>query len=70
MQFDPLLQFRFIDVSLEETKQRMRAEEARVFKKQVEEDKKLTLDDLTRGVVNYKALGLDFVRTERDGRLR
>lgn len=48
----------------------MRAQEARLFKQQVEEDKKTTLDDLTRGVVNYKMLGLDFVRTERDGRLR
>jgi hypothetical protein len=55
---------------LEEKKQYLRAEEARIFKKQVEQDKKTTLDDLTRGVVNYKMLGLDFVRTERDGRLR
>ena len=48
----------------------MRAKEARLFKEQVEEDKKTTLDDLTRGVVNYKMLGLDFVRTDVDGRLR
>jgi hypothetical protein len=55
---------------LEEKKQRMRANEARIFKEQVEEDKKTTLDDLTRGVVNYKMLGLDFIRTDGDGRLR
>jgi hypothetical protein len=55
---------------LEEKKQCLRSEEARIFKQQVEEDKKMTLDDLTRGVLNYKMLGLDFVRTERDGRLR
>ena len=55
---------------MEEKKQRMRANEVRDFKKQVEDDKKTTLDDLTRGVVNYKMLGLDFVRTEQEGRLR
>jgi hypothetical protein len=55
---------------LEEKKQCLRAKEVRDFKMQVEEDKKTTLDDLTQGVVNYKMLGLDFVRTEREGRLR
>jgi hypothetical protein len=59
-----------VDITLEEKKQCLRAEEARIFKQRVEEDKKMTLDDLTRGVVSYKMLGLDFVRTERDGRLR
>ena len=48
----------------------MRANDARVLKEQAEEAKKTTLDDLTRGVVNYKALGLDFVRTERESELR
>ena len=55
---------------MEEKKQRLRANEVRDFKKQVEDDKKTTLDDLTQGIVNYKMLGLDFVRTEREGRLR
>ncbi|KAL3917634.1 MAG: hypothetical protein SGILL_004624 [Bacillariaceae sp.] len=57
-------------IKMEEKKQRMRANEVRDFKMQVEDDKKTTLDDLTRGVVNYKMLGLDFVRTEQEGRLR
>ncbi|KAG7361399.1 chromosome segregation protein Spc25 [Nitzschia inconspicua] len=63
-------QRRIQDITLEEKKQQMRAQEARLLKEQVEEDKKTTLDDLTRGVINYKMLGLDFVRTDRDGRLR
>lgn len=48
----------------------MRAHDARLLKLQAEEAKKTTIDDLTRGVVNYKALGLDFQRTKREGELR
>lgn len=33
-----------------------RAEEAREMKRTVEETKKTTIDDLTRGVVDYKCL--------------
>jgi hypothetical protein len=58
------------DIALEEKKQRMRANDARLLKEQAEEAKKTTIDDLTRGVVNYKALGLDFQRTKREGELR
>jgi hypothetical protein len=58
------------EISLEEKRQRMRANDARHLKEQAEEAKKTTLDDLTRGVVNYKALGLDFLRTERESELR
>lgn len=59
-----------IAIALEEQKVRLRADDARHLKQQVEEDKKMTLDDLTRGVINYKNLGLDFERTEAEGRLR
>jgi hypothetical protein len=48
----------------------MRANEARLLKEHAEEAKKTTIDDLTRGVVNYKSLGLDFQRTKREGELR
>jgi hypothetical protein len=30
----------------------------------VEESKKTTVEDLTRGIVNYKYLGLDFEKAE------
>ena len=35
----------------------------------IEEAKKTTVDDLTRGIVNYKFLGLDFEKAH-DDRLR
>jgi hypothetical protein len=35
-------------------------------KRAVEETKKTTIDDLTRGVVNYKYLGLDFQKAENE----
>jgi hypothetical protein len=43
-----------------EKKERARADEASDMKRQVEEAKQTTVDDLTRGIVNYKFLGLDF----------
>lgn len=58
------------DIMLEESKQRMRAEEARALKKQAEEAKKTTVDDLTKGIVNYKYLGLDFEKTDEENELR
>jgi len=51
------------DVSLEESKQRIRAGDAAALKKRVEESKNTTIDDLTQGVVNYKKMGMDFQRT-------
>eukprot|EP00536_Pseudo-nitzschia_multiseries_P003346 jgi/Psemu1/301924/fgenesh1_kg.51_\ len=58
------------DVSLEESKQRIRASDAAALKRQVEESKNTTIDDLTRGVINYKKMGVDFQRTGKDGELQ
>jgi len=53
----------------EETQAKSRALEVRELKDKAEESKKTTLDDLTRGIVNYKYLGLDFEKAENE-RLR
>jgi hypothetical protein len=53
----------------EEAAQRARAEKARHQKEEVEEMKQTTVDDLTKGIVNYKHLGLDFEKAAR-GSLR
>ena len=58
------------DIALEESKQRIRASDAAALKRSAEESKKTTIDDLTRGVVNYKKLGLDFTQTGRDAELQ
>jgi len=58
------------DISLEESKQRMRASDAAALKRSAEESKKTTIDDLTQGVVNYKKLGLDFTQMEQDSGLK
>jgi len=58
------------EIALEESKQRIRASEASNLKKAVEESKTTTIDELTRGVVNYKKLGLDFTQTGRDSQLQ
>lgn len=59
-----------IDIALEESKQRIRASDAAALKSKAEESKKTTIDDLTRGVVNYKKLGLDFTQTGRDAQVQ
>jgi len=58
------------EIALEESKQRIRANDASSLKKAAEESKKTTIDDLTRGVVNYKKLGLDFTQIGRDAQLQ
>jgi len=58
------------DITMEEAKQRERAHTARELKHQVEGAKKTTIDDLTRGLMNYKHTGLDFERTQIDDQLR
>jgi hypothetical protein len=58
------------DIEVEEAKQRARAEEARVLMERVQEAKRTTVDDLTRGIVNYKYLGLDFEKTDGENELR
>jgi hypothetical protein len=58
------------DIEVEETKQRARAEEARALMERVQEAKRTTVDDLTRGIVNYKYLGLDFEKTDGENELR
>mmetsp|Transcript_11394 Transcript_11394/g.15954 ORF Transcript_11394/g.15954 Transcript_11394/m.15954 type:complete len:250 (+) Transcript_11394:97-846(+) len=47
-----------------EMQKKSRADQARDTKHKVEETKRTTVDDLTRGIVNYKYLGLDFVKAE------
>ncbi len=59
-----------LDIAIEEAKHRIRAHDARVLKEQAEEAKKTTVDDLTRGIVNYKYLGLDFEQTYKENELR
>ena len=61
---------RMIDIALEELKQRIRANDATALKRTAEESKNTTIDDLTRGVVNYNKLGLNFTETGREGRLK
>ncbi|MGK3748117.1 MAG: hypothetical protein ACI8RD_000407 [Bacillariaceae sp.] len=60
---------RIQDIALEESKQRIRANDASSLKRMAEESKKTTIDDLTRGIVSYKKLGLDFTQTGRDAGL-
>eukprot|EP00978_Attheya_sp_CCMP212_P007509 scaffold17391_cov54-Attheya_sp.AAC.5 len=57
------------EIMNEEAAQRARAEKARHQKEEVEEMKQTTVDDLTKGIVNYKHLGLDFEKAAR-GSLR
>lgn len=61
---------RSTEISLEEEKQRLRANDARSLKQRVQEAKQTTVDDLTRGIVHYKHLGLDFEKTEGENELR
>eukprot|EP00980_Cylindrotheca_fusiformis_P023724 scaffold10871_cov177-Cylindrotheca_fusiformis.AAC.4 len=58
------------DIKKEESKQRLRAQEARSLKERAQEAKRTTIDDLTRGIVNYKFLGLDFQKTDIENELR
>jgi hypothetical protein len=57
------------ELKLQEQKERARADEATEMKQKVEEAKQTTVDDLTRGIVNYKFLGLDFEKAQ-DNRLK
>jgi hypothetical protein len=59
-----------IEIQLEESKQRARAQEAQALKERVREAKQTTVDDLTRGIINYKYLGLDFEKSEGENELR
>lgn len=58
------------DIEVEESKQLARAQEARALKERVEETKQTTVDDLTKGIVNYKHAGLDFEKTDGENELR
>ncbi len=51
----------------EERLYRIKAEEAMDHKARVEESKNTTVDDLTRGIINYKYLGFDFVKAKGNG---
>jgi hypothetical protein len=58
------------DITMEESKLRLHAQEARSLNERVQEAKQTTVDDLTRGIVNYKYLGLDFEKTDGENELR
>lgn len=57
-------------IGLEESRHRLRAEEARSLKKRADEARLITVDDLTKGIVNYKRLGLDFETTKGENEIR
>jgi len=61
---------RVSDTAMEENKQCARADEVRALKERVREAKQMTVDDLTRGIVNYKYLGMDFEKTKIENELR
>jgi len=48
----------------EEQREQARAASVRSQKRLVEESKEMTIEDLTRGIINYKYLGLDFQKAE------
>ena len=50
----------------EEEIQRRRAMEERNLKARIEESKKTSIDDLTRGMINYTYLGLTFEKAENE----
>jgi hypothetical protein len=58
------------EIQLEQSKHEARAKEARELKERVKESKQTTVDDLTRGIVNYKYLGLDFEKADGENELR
>lgn len=58
------------DAAQEESAQRVRAEETRSQKQQVLELKEQTVEDLTVGVLKYRALGLTFTRSAERNSLR
>ena len=51
----------------EERHCRIKAQEAMDHKARVEESKNTTVDDLTRGIINYTYLGFDFVKAKGNG---
>ena len=54
------------DLRLELAHQKGRAMDARELKQNVEFTKEATVDDLTRGIINYKFLGLDFEKADNN----
>ena len=46
-----------------------KAEEVRKAKERIENAKKITVEELTIGLVKYRELGLDFVKSENSGAL-
>jgi hypothetical protein len=62
--------FYMTEIQLEQSKHEARSKEARELKERVKESKQTTVDDLTRGIVNYKYLGLDFEKADGENELR
>ena len=48
----------------EEAIHRRKAKEIQFQKKEIEEAKSTTIEDLTMGLMNYKYVGLDFIKGE------
>jgi hypothetical protein len=61
------LMFSFSELKEEERQTRIKAKDAMEHKARVEESKNTTIDDLTRGIINYKYLGFDFVKANGNG---
>lgn len=55
-----------IELRKEYSEFKERAVELRRQKQETEMSKETTIDDLTRGIINYKYLGLDFERIPED----
>ena len=60
------LVFPYAELKKEEAQEQARAAEVRSKKQLAEESKDTTLDDLTRGIINYKYLGLAFEKGENN----
>ena len=52
----------FLEMKREERMHKQRAEEARLAKQRVAEHKEITKAELTRGVLEYKRLGIDYAK--------
>ena len=55
------------EVLAEEADYRKKAQEIRDKKREIEENKNTTLEDLTRGLLNYRYTGLNFEKGQNGG---
>lgn len=59
----------FLELQTREAQENTKAEKVRQQKTMAEESKQMTIEDLTKGMINYKYLCLDFEKAEEE-RLR